>query len=46
MKNVDGSQFGLAIVAFFTTSFGGLVIGIFFGLITALITKTTQDVRG
>lgn len=46
MKNIDGSQFGLAIVAFFTVSLGGLVIGIFFGLVTALITKTTQDVRG
>ncbi|KAK6627647.1 hypothetical protein RUM44_010126 [Polyplax serrata] len=45
MKNIDGSQFGLAIVAFFTVSLGGLVIGIFFGLVTALITKTTQDVR-
>lgn len=46
MKNVDGTQFGLAIIAFFAVSFGGLLIGIFFGLVTALITKTTQGVRG
>lgn len=46
MPEIHGTQYGLALVAFFTVSLGGLLIGILFGLLTALLTKTTQDVRG
>ncbi|KAL0280529.1 UNVERIFIED_CONTAM: hypothetical protein PYX00_001793 [Menopon gallinae] len=45
MSKIDGIQYGLAFIAFFTVSIGGLVIGIFFGLLSALLTKTTKDVR-
>lgn len=44
--NVSGEQYLLGVASFFTVSLGGLVIGIFFGLITALITRTTREVRG
>ena len=44
--NVSGEQYLLGIATFFTVSLGGLVIGIFYGLITALITRTTREVRG
>jgi hypothetical protein len=36
----------LAILAFFTVSCGGIAVGAIFGLITALITRTTQECRG
>ena len=36
----------LAIAAFFCVSLGGLAIGVIFGLLTAVITKYTPDVRG
>ena len=44
--NVSGGQYALGIVSFFTISFGGLGIGILCGLLTALITRTTSEVRG
>lgn len=44
--NVGGEQYALGIVSFFTISLGGLAIGILCGLLTALITRTTSDVRG
>lgn len=44
--NVGGEQYALGIVSFFTISLGGLGIGILCGLLTALITRTTSDVRG
>jgi hypothetical protein len=36
----------LAILAFFTVSCGGIAVGAIFGLLTALITRTTQECRG
>ena len=39
-------QIMLGLVSFFTVALGGLSIGCIGGLITALITKTTKDVRG
>lgn len=44
--NVSGDQYLLGIASFFTVSLGGLVIGVLYGLITALITRTTREVRG
>lgn len=44
--NVAGGQYALGIVSFFTISLGGLGIGILCGLLTALITRTTSEVRG
>ncbi|XP_059472583.1 sodium/hydrogen exchanger 2-like isoform X2 [Neocloeon triangulifer] len=45
MTTIHGEQYALAILSFFTVSCGGLFVGIIGGLLTALITKTTQDVR-
>lgn len=45
MQVIPGEQYGLAVVAFFTVSCGGIVVGVLFGLLTALITKTTQECR-
>lgn len=39
-------QVGLGIAAFICVSLGGLSIGIFMGIFTALITKYTEEVRG
>ena len=39
-------QILLAVAAFLCVSLGGLLIGIIFGLLTAVITKYTPDVRG
>jgi len=44
--HVTGEQYALGLAAFFTVSLGGLFIGIICGLITALITRTTSEVRG
>jgi NhaP-type Na+/H+ or K+/H+ antiporter len=46
MPEIPGGQYGLAILAFFTVSCGGIAVGAIFGLITALITRTTQECRG
>ncbi|XP_069692631.1 Na(+)/H(+) exchanger beta-like isoform X2 [Periplaneta americana] len=45
MPVIAGEQYGLAVVAFFTVSCGGIIVGALFGLLTALITKTTQECR-
>ncbi|CAB3382637.1 Hypothetical predicted protein [Cloeon dipterum] len=45
MPTIRGEQYALAVLSFFTVSCGGLVVGVIGGLFTALITKTTQDVR-
>ncbi|CAI2731456.1 unnamed protein product [Schistosoma spindalis] len=37
--NITGSQIGIGIASFFTVSFGGLLIGVLFGIITCLITR-------
>ncbi|CAH8557233.1 unnamed protein product [Schistosoma turkestanicum] len=36
---VTGREIGIGIASFFTVSFGGLLIGVFFGIITCLITR-------
>lgn len=43
---VGGEQYVLGFVSFFTTSLGGFALGILSGLLTALITRTTSEVRG
>ncbi len=43
---ISAGQILLGIVSFFTVAGGGLVIGMIMGIITALITKTTSEVRG
>ena len=45
MEHVSGSQYALGCAALLTVSFGGLAIGVVCGLLTALITRTTSDVR-
>lgn len=45
MDQVTGWQYVLAVVAFVVVVFGGLFIGLIFGCITALVTKSTTDVR-
>uniref|UniRef100_T1JLY6 Cation/H+ exchanger transmembrane domain-containing protein n=1 Tax=Strigamia maritima TaxID=126957 RepID=T1JLY6_STRMM len=45
MKPITADQVGLGIAAFFCVSVGGLCIGIIFGILTALITKFTEEVR-
>lgn len=44
--HVGGEQYVLGFVSFFTISLGGFGIGIICGLLTALITRTTSEVRG
>ena len=44
--NVSEEQYVLGIASFFTISLGGLGLGILCGLVTALITRTTLEVRG
>ena len=39
-------QIGMGIAAFFTVSLGGLAIGLIFGVLTAIFTKYTKQVRG
>ena len=41
---IDKTQYVLAILSFFTIAFGGLIIGILVGFVTALLTKITKDV--
>ncbi|KAI9561928.1 hypothetical protein GHT06_012890 [Daphnia sinensis] len=43
--NIGGEQYVLGFVSFFTISLGGFGIGIICGLLTALITRTTAEVR-
>ena len=43
---IDAKNIVLGLVSFLTISLGGLAVGIIHGLITALITKTTSQVRG
>lgn len=45
MPVIPGGQYGLAVLAFFTVSCGGIAVGAVCGLLTALITKTTQECR-
>ncbi len=43
---VDATNIVLGLVSFLTISLGGLFIGILHGFATALVTKTTTQVRG
>ncbi len=43
--DITVGQYFLGLLSFFTVAFGGLAIGIVIGFITALITKTTTEVR-
>jgi len=45
MEHISSKQIALGLASFFTVSFGGLSIGIVCGLVTALITRTTSEVR-
>ncbi|XP_037077442.1 Na(+)/H(+) exchanger beta-like, partial [Pollicipes pollicipes] len=44
-EDIAYDQILLAVAAFFCVSLGGLAIGIIFGVLTAVITKYTPDVR-
>ncbi|KAF7258826.1 hypothetical protein EG68_03530 [Paragonimus skrjabini miyazakii] len=37
--NITGNQIGIGIASFFTVSFGGLLIGVIFGILSCLITR-------
>lgn len=43
--HIGVEQYIMGVVSFFTIALGGLFVGILVGLISALITRTTQDVR-
>lgn len=43
--DIEATQYLLGFLSFFTVALGGLFVGIFVGLISALITRTTRDVR-
>ena len=43
---IDATNIVLGLVSFLTISLGGLFIGILHGFATALVTKTTTQVRG
>ncbi|XP_063239988.1 Na(+)/H(+) exchanger beta-like [Bacillus rossius redtenbacheri] len=45
MAEVPAEQYGLATLAFFTVSLGGCAVGVLLGLLSALITRATGDVR-
>ncbi|GLG96103.1 Sodium/hydrogen exchanger, partial [Gryllus bimaculatus] len=45
MPHIPNEQYLLATLAFFTVSLGGAVVGVIFGLISALITRTTVHCR-
>nr|BAU68126.1 NHE6/7 [Nasutitermes takasagoensis] len=45
MPVIPPGQYGMAVLAFFSVSLGGIAVGVIFGLLTALITKTTQECR-
>lgn len=46
MPHIPSEQYALASLAFFTVSLGGMIVGVAFGLLTALVTKTTTNCRG
>ena len=43
--NVPDLQYVLAVLSFFTVVFGGLTVGVLVGMVSALILKSTKDVR-
>ena len=45
-SDITAFQILLAFLSFFTVALGGLAIGILMGVITSLITRTTNQVRG
>ena len=44
-KPIGADQYLFGLMSFFTVAFGGLFIGVIVGFISALITRTTSDVR-
>ncbi|XP_071452344.1 probable Na(+)/H(+) antiporter nhx-9 [Hetaerina americana] len=42
---IDSMDYTMAVLSFFTVNLGGMTVGVFFGLFTAVITKTTSEVR-
>jgi len=44
--SITGIDITLGLLSFLTVAIGGLIIGIICGFVTALITRTTADVRG
>ena len=44
-SNPESIQYLLAVLSFFTVVFGGLAVGILVGMASALILKSTKDVR-
>ena len=44
-SNPESMQYVLAVLSFFTVVFGGLAVGILVGMASALILKSTKDVR-
>ena len=39
---IEAGQYALGCLSFFTVAFGGLFVGMFIGLVSALITRTTR----
>jgi hypothetical protein len=46
VSSINAGEIILGIVSFFTVSLGGLVIGILCGVLAAIFTKYTGDLRG
>ena len=46
MSEISVEQYVLAIIAFFVVTFGSMFIGITFGVLSALMTKVSHEVRG
>jgi hypothetical protein len=46
VSTINAGEIILGIVSFFTVSLGGLVIGILCGVLAAIYTKYTGDLRG
>jgi hypothetical protein len=44
--SINVGEIILGIVSFFTVSLGGLVLGVLCGMLAAIITKYTGDLRG
>lgn len=45
-QEITASMYVIALLKFFATSFGGILIGMFFGALTSLLTKYTVETRG
>ena len=45
-KDITGGQMALGVASFFTVSLGGLFLGVVCGLLCALFTKFSGELRG